>query len=87
MQTVQDLYKQRGFKTVSDPVFAASQAEPALRLTIWEGKEQVMPVKQIGKLGLQEFSRMYTVQIPFGFAIACTQHNFNKQHTIEGQTA
>lgn len=64
LQTVQDLYKQRGFKSSPDPVFAANFTEPALRLTIWETGEQFMSIQQIGQLELQEFSKVYTVGWP-----------------------
>ena len=61
VQTPLDLYKQRGFKTLTDPVLAINQATPTLRLTVWETGEQFIPVQQIGKLGLGEFSKLYTV--------------------------
>ncbi len=61
LQTVLDLYKQRGFKTVPDPVPATVQSVPALRLTIWENGEQMIPVLDIGKLALQDFAKLYTV--------------------------
>lgn len=63
LQTVQDLYKQRGFKSSPDPVFAANLTEPALRLTVWETGEQHMSIHQIGQLELQEFSKVYTVSM------------------------
>ena len=60
-QTVLDLYKQRGFKTVPEPMLAVMQTLPALRLTIWEGGEELIPVQDIGKLALQEVAKLYTV--------------------------
>lgn len=60
-QTVLHLYKQRGFKTVPEPMLAVMQTPPALRLTIWEGGEELTPVQDIGKLGLQEVAKLYTV--------------------------
>ena len=61
MQTVQAMYKQRGCDGVSDPILAASETVPALRLTVWKSGEQLIPVQQIGQLGLQEFSKIYIV--------------------------
>lgn len=60
-QTVLDLYKQRGFKTVPEPMLAVMQTLPALRLTIWDGGEEMIPVQDVGKLGLQEVAKLYTV--------------------------
>ena len=60
-QTVLDLYKQRGFKTVPEPMLAAKETLPALRLTIWEGGDELIPVQDIGKLALQEVAKLYTV--------------------------
>ncbi len=60
-QTVLGLYKQRGFKTVPEPMLAVMQTLPALRLTIWEGGEELIPVQDIGKLALQEVAKLYTV--------------------------
>ena len=58
---MQDLYKQRGFNRLMDPLFAASQTVPTLRLTIWETGEQLIPVQEIGQLGLQSFCQIYRV--------------------------
>jgi len=55
------LYKQEDFKTVPEPVLAVLETLPALRLTIWEGAEELMPVQDIGKLVLQEVAKLYTV--------------------------
>ena len=60
-QTVLDLYKQQGFKTVPDPMLAAMQSVPALRLTIWEDEELMVPVQDIGKMALQDVAKLYSV--------------------------
>ena len=60
-QTVLDLYKQRGFKAVPEPMLAVMQTLPALRQTIREGGEELIPVQDIGKLALQEVAKLYTV--------------------------
>ena len=44
-----------------EPVLAVLETLPALRLTIWEGAEELMPVQDIGKLALQEVAKLYTV--------------------------
>ena len=64
VQTVEDLFKQRGFKTVAEPVLSSRLTEPALRLTIWETGEQYIPLEQIGKLSMQEFAKTYCVRLP-----------------------
>ncbi|DBA78406.1 TPA: hypothetical protein ACH3X2_007903 [Trebouxia sp. C0005] len=61
--TVLDLYKQRGFKTVPEPMLAVMQTLPALRLTIWDGGEEMIPVQDVGKLGLQEVAKLYTAYV------------------------
>ncbi|DBB00508.1 hypothetical protein WJX82_001772 [Trebouxia sp. C0006] len=61
--TVLDLYKQRGFKTVPEPMLAVMQTLPALRLTIRKGGEELIPVQDIGKLALQEVAKLYTAYI------------------------
>ena len=71
LQTVQDLYKQRGFKTVPDPMFAASQTVPALRLSIWDQEEQLLPIQKIGQLGLKEFAKIYTVSFSSWLQASC----------------
>jgi len=42
-------------------MLAVMQTLPALRLTIWEGGEELIPVQDIGKLALQEVAELYTV--------------------------
>ena len=42
-------------------MLAVMQTPPALRLTNWEGGEELTPVQDIGKLGLQEVAKLYTV--------------------------
>ena len=64
LQTVEDLYKQRGFKTVAEPILSSRLTAPALRLTIWETGEQYIPLEQIGKLSMQEFAKTYCVRLP-----------------------
>ena len=59
--TALDFYKQEDFTTVPEPVLAVLETLPALRLTIWEGAEVLMPVQDIGKLALQEVAKLYTV--------------------------
>lgn len=55
---------------------AASMVEmlgqPMLRLTIWEDKERVMAIRDIGKLPLPSFAQLYTVSGP----------NFVQPHTL-----
>ena len=63
VQTVLDIYKQRGFKNVFEPLLAGMPSRPALRLTIWEGEEQLIPVQDVGKLALRDVAQIYTVSL------------------------
>lgn len=70
-QTVLDLFKQQGFKTVPEPMLAALQSVPALRLTIWEDQELMVPVQDIKKMALKDVAKLYSVSSHDTYISAC----------------
>lgn len=67
MQAFPDICEERGFTFVPDPLMALLSQVPSLKLTIWEDREESIPVKQIGKLSLQQFAELYSVSTPVPF--------------------
>ena len=61
LQELPDLSKMWGPEGPPGPFPASVATVPTLKLTICKDKEQVIPVKEVGKLSLPDFAKLYTV--------------------------
>lgn len=61
MQELPDLSNMWGPEGPPGPFPASVATGPTLKLTIYKDKEQVIPVKEVGKLSLPDFAKLYTV--------------------------
>jgi hypothetical protein len=67
LQALPDIRKEHGIEWASDPLIAQLSHVPSLTLTIWDDKEQSIPVKELGNMSLPEFAKVYSVS-PLSFA-------------------
>lgn len=63
LQALPDIRKEHGIDWASDPLIAQLSQVPSLTLTIWDGKEQSIPVKELGNMSLPEFAKLYSVSL------------------------
>lgn len=63
LQALPDLRKEHGIDWASDPLLAQLSQVPSLTLTIWDDKEQSIPVKELGNMSLPEFAKLYSVSL------------------------
>lgn len=63
LQALPDIRKEHGIEWASDPLLAQLSQIPSLTLTIWDDKEQSIPVKELGSMSLPEFAKLYSVSL------------------------
>ena len=61
LQDLPDLSKMWGPDGPPGPFTSSVAHVPKLKLTVYKDREQLIPVKEVGKLSLPDFARLYTV--------------------------